>query len=97
MPLYNVKYSDITTPVLNYMLNNCQNLDSRFDSIPLCFKAGYSITVNQSHTWNKKGRKLKVVNILLYIDILFKEKLSINILLLKFVKILLVNLIQVIQ
>lgn len=59
MPLYNVKYSDITTPVLNYMLNNCQNLDGRFDSIPLCFKEGYSITVNQSHTWSKKSKNFK--------------------------------------
>lgn len=41
MPLQNITYQTLTDIALNYILNNCANIDSKFSSMAAEFKAGY--------------------------------------------------------
>ena len=57
MTINNVKCSEIVNQVKNYILTNCSNLDSKFDSIPLCFLKGYRQDIYQDHAWTMYAGK----------------------------------------
>ena len=38
-----ITYAELSQIVLNYMLNNTMNVDSKYNSLPACFRPGYFI------------------------------------------------------
>lgn len=49
-----ITYSNITTTMLNKLIAMCANINN-FGSIDACFKSGFSVNVNVSHTYNAPG------------------------------------------